>query len=115
VEGGEEAANDIVSNLVVNALEASAPGGLVRVSVDHKSSVSNGAQLIVEDDGPGIPLDMKDKIFQPFFTTRPGGTGLGLAIVARRAEEIGGAAECLSPITGHAGARFVVRFRAAGP
>ncbi len=115
VEGGEEAVNDIVSNIVVNALEASAPGGLVRVSVDHKSSVSNGAQLIVEDDGPGIPLDMKDKIFQPFFTTRPGGTGLGLAIVARRAEEIGGAAECLSPITSHAGARFVVRFRAAGP
>ncbi len=113
VEGGEEAASDIVSNLVVNALEASSSGGSVRVCLAHSHSLRNGAELIVEDDGPGIPGDVKEKIFQPFFTTRAGGTGLGLAIVARRAEEIGGAAECSSPIAGQGGARFVVHFRAA--
>ena len=113
VEGGEEAASDIVSNLVVNALEASSSGGTVRVCLASNPGAKNGAELIVEDDGPGIPGDVKERIFQPFFTTRAAGTGLGLAIVARRAEEIGGAAECSSPVTGQGGARFVVHFRAA--
>ena len=69
--------------------------------------------LCVDDQGRGIPPDLKAKIFQPFFTTRAGGTGLGLAIVARRAEEIGGAVECVSPLGPEGGTRFVVRFRAA--
>jgi signal transduction histidine kinase len=114
VQGGEEAASDIVSNLVVNALESSSPGGRVRVQIIQEPEPNHLAELVVEDNGRGIAPDAKDKIFQPFFTTRPGGTGLGLAIVARRAEEIGGAAECTSPVNGQGGARFVVRFRTAG-
>jgi len=114
VQGGEEAASDIVSNLVVNALESSLPGGIVRVEVSAHPRTTRSAELTVEDNGRGISTDVKEKIFQPFFTTRPGGTGLGLAIVARRAEEIGGAAECSSPINPEGGARFVVRFRTAG-
>ncbi len=115
VEGGEEASSDIVSNLVVNALEASPRRGTVRVSL---AWVGDGqVQLRVEDEGPGIPPDFRERIFQPFFTTRPGGTGLGLAIVLRRVEEIGGAVEYDSTAGGEArvGARFVVRFRAAAP
>lgn len=114
VQGGEEAASDIVSNLVVNALQASPPGGRVRVQILTHTETNKAADLIVEDNGPGVSTDAKEKIFQPFFTTRPGGTGLGLAIVARRAEEIGGAAECTSPINAGGGARFAVRFRTAG-
>jgi Histidine kinase-, DNA gyrase B-, and HSP90-like ATPase len=72
-----------------------------------------GLALSVEDQGRGIPAELKDQIFQPFFTTRPAGTGLGLAIVSRRAEEIDGSVECLSPIGPQGGTRFVVRFRAA--
>jgi signal transduction histidine kinase len=113
VKGGEEAASDIVSNLVVNALESTSPGGLVRVQISPGSDLAASADLIVEDNGKGISTELREKIFQPFFTTRPGGTGLGLAIVSRRAEEIGGAVECASPINGGAGARFVVRFQAA--
>ena len=114
VEGGEEAASDIVSNLLVNALEASPDGGLIRVSLFPHVKAT---QLWVEDNGPGIPEDLKDRIFEPFFTTRPGGTGLGLAIITRRAEEIGGAVECISPAAenGQGGCRFRVQFRTAGP
>jgi signal transduction histidine kinase len=122
VEGGEEAANDIVSNLVVNALEASSAGDTVRICVSRNPATITRIELSVEDEGKGIPTELKEKVFQPFFTTRPGGTGLGLSIVTRRLEEIGGSVECLSPSNGTGfnksagqkpGARFVVRFRAA--
>ncbi len=113
VRGGEEGASDIVSNLVVNALEASPPGGSVRIRLAPEDSTTDWVELSVEDQGPGIPQELRAKIFQPFFTTRPGGTGLGLAIVARRAEEIGGVVECLIPPGSECGARFRVRFQAA--
>ena len=119
VEGGEEAASDIVSNLLVNALEASDEGSSVRIGVSHPAGQPDSVELSVEDEGRGIPKDKLDKIFQPFFTTRPGGTGLGLAIVKRRLDEIGGSVECRSPVaeggaaSAHPGARFVVRFRLA--
>src|SRR5690242_21423311 len=51
----------------------------------------------VEDDGPGIAEDVREKILQPFFTTKAQGTGLGLAIVARRVAEAGGRIEIESP------------------
>jgi signal transduction histidine kinase len=115
VEGGEEAASDIVSNLVVNALEASPAGATVRVRTAREAP-GERILLTVEDQGSGIPPELREKIFQPFFTTRPGGTGLGLAIVARRLEEIGGEVECASPPPGEpqVGARFVVHFRIGG-
>ena len=113
VQGGEEAASDIVSNLVVNALEATPSGGNVRLRVGGEPKLPACVALVVEDDGRGIPPEVKEKIFQPFFTTRPGGTGLGLAIVKRRAEEIAGSVECASPAAPNGGTRFVVQFRAA--
>jgi len=114
VEGGEEAAGDIVSNLVVNALEASPAGAAVRVRVAREPGAPEDVILAVEDHGPGIAAELKEKIFQPFFTTRAGGTGLGLAIVARRVEEIGGAVSCESPWdNGRPGTRFLVHFRSS--
>jgi signal transduction histidine kinase len=119
VEGGEEAVSDIISNLVVNAVEASAEGSVVRIGLARVPGDPNQVELSVEDRGLGIPRDKLDTIFQPFFTTRPGGTGLGLAIVKRRLDEIGGSVECVSPAhegdtgSGLSGARFVVRLRAA--
>ena len=113
VEGGEEAASDIISNLVVNALEVTPAGGKVKIEIREDGAPVRGFAFVVEDEGPGIPPGLEEKIFQPFFTTRPGGTGLGLAIVKRRTEEIGGAVECTSPLGPNGGSRFVVRFRAA--
>ncbi|MFZ0959570.1 MAG: HAMP domain-containing sensor histidine kinase [Terriglobia bacterium] len=119
VEGGEEAASDIVSNLLVNALEASDDGSAIRIQFAHSPGLPEYVELAVEDQGRGIPPDKLDKIFQPFFTTRAGGTGLGLAIVKRRSDEIGGSVDCESPVqegnatSAHPGTRFVVRFRIA--
>jgi signal transduction histidine kinase len=113
VEGGEEAASDIVSNLVVNALEATPAGGKIVVRIVPDRVEAGVVALQVEDEGRGVAAEMQKKIFQPFFTTRPGGTGLGLAIVKRRAEEVGSAVECISPVHANGGARFVVKFRLA--
>ncbi len=98
-----EVANDILSNLMLNALEASSQGGHVCVSF----GVQNGHCCVsVEDDGAGVPPELKAKILQPFFTTKVRGTGLGLAIVARRLEEMGGALKVESPIREGHGSRF---------
>ena len=131
VEGGNEAVDDILSNLLVNALEASPAGGTVRIGILLVEGTGAGAgngnsrpggvggsnakllELTVEDQGAGVAVGLRHKIFQPFFTTRPAGTGLGLAIVERRVDEIGGAVECQSPIENGRGTRFLVRFQAS--
>jgi signal transduction histidine kinase len=105
VAASAEAVNEILSNLLVNALEAAPHGGRVLV----KSTSENGTcSFTIEDNGPGIPASARDKILQPFFTTKAQGTGLGLAIVARRVAEFGGRLEWKSPLDDGRGTRFRV-------
>ncbi|HEV2315859.1 MAG TPA: ATP-binding protein [Candidatus Acidoferrales bacterium] len=105
VVGSEEAWTDVISNLVVNAIEAQSGGGKVCVSVRR----CGGAMRVeVVDDGPGVPAGVGAKLFQPFFTTKPSGTGLGLAIVARRVTEMGGAVSWESPVSEGRGTKFIV-------
>jgi signal transduction histidine kinase len=105
VAASSETVNDILSNVVLNAIEAVGRGGHVSLSLR-----SGGASctVAVEDDGPGIPPALKEKILTPFFTTKARGTGLGLAIVTRRLEEIGGELQIESPIRDQRGSRFRV-------
>src|SRR6267154_2256281 len=105
VAASAEGVNDMVSNLVVNALEATPRGGHVMVSA---ASRDGACTLAVEDDGPGIPAALREKILQPFFTTKSQGTGLGLAIVARRVAEFGGKLDWESPTRSGHGTRFYV-------
>jgi len=100
-----ESLHDIVSNLLTNALEACPGGGSVRVTSKKQGEA---VSLEVEDDGPGIPGTLREKILQPFFTTKSQGTGLGLAIVARRVAECGGALDWQSPLDDGRGTRFQV-------
>ena len=68
-----------------------------------------GATLVLEvcDSGPGVAPDQREKIWEPFYTTRQRGTGLGLAIVRKRIEEVGGTARLAAPGNGNGdGARF---------
>ena len=105
IAAAADGVNDIVSNLLVNALEATPRGGHVSVSAVENG---NGCVLTVEDDGPGIAPTARDKILRPFFTTKTQGTGLGLAIVARRVAEFRGQLDWESPAKDGCGARFRV-------
>ena len=89
-------------NLVENALQAGAK--TVEVRAEKAGGV---AHLIVDDDGKGVPAEMRDKVFEPYFTTKEHGTGLGLAIVKKIALEHGGDVSCESSPPG--GARFVMK------
>ena len=74
-------------NLLNNALAASPPGGTVRVSLVREGP---WAVLRVEDQGPGIPREHIDRLFEPFFSTKSEGTGLGLAIARQIVQDHGG-------------------------
>ena len=100
-----EAVSEILTNLVVNALEATPRGG--QVTVTGRAN-GDGFLFVVEDDGPGVPESARERILQPFFTTKTQGTGLGLAIVARRVAEFGGNLDWESPLRGGRGTRFRV-------
>ncbi|MFQ5461713.1 MAG: PAS domain-containing sensor histidine kinase [Phycisphaerae bacterium] len=77
-------------NLVLNALDAVGPGGHVWVRGATRTPEAEWFGISVEDDGPGIPTELQQRVFNPFFTTKDTGTGLGLAIVHRIAESHGG-------------------------
>ena len=103
VLASEEALSEVLSNLMVNAMEAQPKGGRIRVGL---SKDAERLEIRVEDDGPGISQELRTKIFQPYFTTKPTGTGLGLSIVARRIAEMGGTLACESPLRNDTGTRF---------
>lgn len=100
-----EALNDIASNLLVNALEAIPAGGHIIVGGQVRD---RALVLTFEDDGPGVPESLREKILQPFFTTKSQGTGLGLAIVARRISECEGKLAWQSPARNGRGTRFEI-------
>jgi len=83
------ALRDALSNLLLNALQATPHGGrveLIAAAADSELLIS------VQDSGSGVPADLRERIWEPFFTTRQRGTGLGLAIVRKRVQEVGGSA-----------------------
>ncbi len=94
MEGDEDLLHRVVSNLVLNAVQAAGKGVRVTVRTDRAapaelpggSGIENPVALRVSDNGPGIPEDVRERLFEPFVTGRVGGTGLGLAIVQRAVE-----------------------------
>ena len=112
VHASEEALNDVLANLMLNAVEAQPNGGRVRVGVVARNG---DAEFSIQDEGPGISSEEREKIFEPFYTTKASGTGLGLAIVVRRTAEMGAQITCESPVNNGRGARFRVRVPIAAP
>jgi two-component system, NtrC family, sensor histidine kinase PilS len=94
MDGDEDLLHRVVANLLLNAVQAGS--GKVKVVAitgpAHMSdlpdgcAISNPVRLEIRDNGPGIPSEVRDRIFEPFVTGRAGGTGLGLAIVQRAVE-----------------------------
>lgn len=88
----KEQLQQILINLTLNAIEATAPGGSITFSSQYHAA-SESIHLCVSDTGSGISPEYQDKIFDPFFTTREYGTGLGLSISHSLIEQQGGRIE----------------------
>ena len=94
VQADEDLIHRTVWNLMLNAAQAMRGAGRIRIAIDvpPPGDLPRGAEfgpavrLQVSDDGPGIDPELKDRLFQPFVSGRPGGSGLGLAIVQRAVE-----------------------------
>ena len=96
------------SNLVENAVLSAREAGRdpVRVAVSTERSATSVA-LHVDDNGPGVPVELRERVFEPYQTTRAQGTGLGLAIVKKIVLDHGGEVSVQASPLG--GARFTVR------
>jgi signal transduction histidine kinase len=107
VIGDPEQLKEVLVNLIINACEEMKEGGTIMIEErlfgqpPHQFAV-----LSVSDSGPGVPEELKEKVFQPFFTTKDEGTGLGLSIASRIVNEHGGRLSLETGRTG--GATFVI-------
>jgi signal transduction histidine kinase len=111
VEGARDELHRLVLNLMENALRHTDPGTAVEASVERRNGQ---VVLAVEDDGPGIPPELGEKVFERFFRgagDRSGSSGLGLSIVRAVAASHHGTVSLEPPLDGR-GARFVVRLPA---
>jgi two-component system, sensor histidine kinase FlrB len=104
LQGDRQAIAGALINLLENAIQACATGGQVSLQVSGQGSPF--AAFVVEDDGAGIPEAARDRLFEPFFTTRGEGSGLGLAIVRQVADAHGGWVEWAPRDSG--GSRFTL-------
>ncbi|MGZ8350627.1 MAG: HAMP domain-containing sensor histidine kinase [Allosphingosinicella sp.] len=115
VSGDESRLARLIDNLVDNAISFSPPDGLVEI---RAAAVGDEVMLIIEDEGPGVPREARETIFNRFHSIRPEEdfgrhSGLGLAIAKAIVEGHGGGIEVEDRHDGRPGARFVVRFPGA--
>jgi signal transduction histidine kinase len=82
-----EKLSQVFLNIILNAIDVVPAKGEIIVETQK---ISGGYTVAVKDNGPGIPDDIKEKIFDPFYTTKEGGTGLGLSISKKIVESYGG-------------------------
>ena len=97
--GDPDAVRGVFVNVLLNAIQATASDtdtgrltGTVHVATSTAAQDAGPSAIVVviRDDGPGIPADLKDRVFHPFFTTKQGGTGLGLSVSLQTVQALGG-------------------------
>jgi len=91
----------VVGNLISNAFQATPDGGSVSLELSQRNG---SVHVSVEDSGPGIPAEKRERLFRPFISETGGGTGLGLAIAKELSVALGGHLELRSEVG--KGARF---------
>ncbi|HEY8550395.1 MAG TPA: ATP-binding protein, partial [Vicinamibacterales bacterium] len=116
IEGDTNQLRQLFTNLISNAYEALDGRGNITVTAQYvpadelpgSEGLTASPTIVVDvaDDGPGVPEDLRDRIFNPFFTTKPRGSGLGLAIVRKIVDAHDGRITVSAPPNG--GARFRV-------
>jgi signal transduction histidine kinase len=80
VKGVPDQLKQVFLNLFFNAIQAMPTGGELSITTHIAPDIPNQAEILIGDTGVGISEDRLDRIFEPFYTTKPGGTGLGLAV-----------------------------------
>jgi signal transduction histidine kinase len=113
VEGDEVLLRQALSNLCRNAFEACDQARIVpRIAIEgHWDEVHGMLRISISDNGPGVPDNVADRVFRPFFTTKAQGTGLGLALVQKIVVTHNGRVTVTNDDSG--GARFVVTLPAS--
>ncbi len=117
IDADEGQISQVLNNLLINAAQAMPEGGTVTVRADNLVEEATSdkperfVRLIVSDSGSGIPADILQKIFDPYFTTKARGTGLGLSSVYSIVKRHGGTVTVSSKIG--RGSEFVIRLPAA--
>jgi signal transduction histidine kinase len=94
IEADEQLLRQVLFNLLLNAIQAVADAGEIRVITGRQSATE--AFLEIRDNGPGVPSERRQEIFKPYFTTHQKGTGLGLAVVQQIVLAHGWEIACLS-------------------
>jgi signal transduction histidine kinase len=87
VRGDAQRLQQVIMNVVLNAIQAMPQGGRLDVRLD---AADGKAHLVFEDSGPGLSRTARERIFEPFFTTKEKGSGLGLTVARRIVEQHGG-------------------------
>lgn len=102
IEGDSVRLGQMLNNLLSNAIDAVQEGGQIEVALrplaldqviarglnpDQEGRFQGGVEILIRDNGPGIPESLRDQIFEPMFTTKGNGTGLGLPIVRTIVEQ----------------------------
>lgn len=108
-KGDPEALRGVFVNLFLNAVQAMERSGTVRASThairpDREPAFT---EIRIRDEGAGIPPELRERIFHPFFTTKQGGTGLGLSVALQTVRAMGGSLR-ISDLDGERGAEVVV-------
>ena len=101
--GSKEALTSALLNLASNSIDAAGEGVVISMGAQI---VGDRVEIFVADNGPGVPADLRERIFDPFYTGRVKGTGLGLTVVATIAKSHGGEVKVDDAQGG--GARFVL-------
>jgi signal transduction histidine kinase len=104
VQGTSDRLQQAILNLALNGIQATPRGGEVRIETAH---AGDHVEVRVSDTGPGVPEDLRDRLFGIRVTTKPGGSGLGLPLVRLIAESHGGSIR-YEPCEGERGARFTL-------
>jgi two-component system nitrogen regulation sensor histidine kinase GlnL len=122
IQGDPHQLRQLFTNLLTNAFEALGGRGsvtlsAVQVAPDEEAAAGDPhavpmIQVEVSDNGPGVAADVMDRIFSPFFTTKPQGSGLGLAIVRKIVDAHDGRIDVSAPAAG--GTRFCVTLPVSG-
>jgi signal transduction histidine kinase len=107
--GDAEQLKGVFLNLFLNALDAMPHGGALEVRTElTREAKCSTVRVRIADTGPGVPPEVRDKIFEPFVSTKEEGTGFGLALAQQAVEEHGGALRLEHTSSDRPGAVFVV-------